>query len=171
MGKVLVVCLVLFMGLVALSSHKDHGRPKYAAQQPVSIPKPLTTAASGGTLDQAKHGDAAIRCDDLAACQKANAEAYRRTAENRKREMEASEQTAIIAVTKGSVAASLRDPASALFREVFYARKKKGDAVCGEVNATNGFGGYTGFQPFVVTLPEGTLYLNSIPKWNSRCAS
>ena len=38
----------------------------------------------------------------------------------------------------------LNDPESAQFRNLELA----GDAVCGEVNAKNGFGGYVGFQPF-----------------------
>ena len=159
MGKALAVCFVLFMGLVALSIDK--------AQSPKNRPQ--------------VHFDSdeqASRCADPAACRRANEVAYKNVAQNtkkeaeyRRKEMEVSEQRAIIAVTKRAVASSLRDPSSAIFGQVFYARKKKGDAVCGEVNARNGFGGYTGMQPFVVTIPEGTLYLNSVSQWNSRCAN
>ena len=49
------------------------------------------------------------------------------------------------------VAAVLRDPSSAQFRNARVVRQKSGEsAVCGEVNAKNGFGGYTGFTGFVV---------------------
>ena len=45
----------------------------------------------------------------------------------------------------------LRDPASAMFRNIQLRRNKNGDIVlCGEANAKNGFGGYTGFQPFII---------------------
>ena len=44
-----------------------------------------------------------------------------------------------------AVAAKLRDPESALFRDIV----GTDDMVCGEVNARNALGGYTGFQPFV----------------------
>lgn len=45
---------------------------------------------------------------------------------------------------------SLRDPASAQFRNVHRSWSPNGSATfCGEVNATNGFGGYTGFQRFI----------------------
>ena len=47
--------------------------------------------------------------------------------------------------------ALFRDPRSAEFRRL----KVWGAQVCGEVSATNGFGGYTGFQPFVWTSGAG----------------
>lgn len=46
---------------------------------------------------------------------------------------------------EAEVAQRLRDPASRQFRNI---RNPFGGLVCGEVNARNGFGGYTGFQPF-----------------------
>lgn len=63
----------------------------------------------------------------------------------------------------------LRDPASAQFRGVhvaYHACPANFDchkdpsplwAVCGEVNAKNGYGGYVGFEPFVFT-GSGTIY-------------
>lgn len=39
----------------------------------------------------------------------------------------------------------LRDPSSLLLRNV---RKAANGGICGELNARNGFGGYTGFQRF-----------------------
>lgn len=48
---------------------------------------------------------------------------------------------------KEAVAAQLKDPASAQFKDV---RKVK-DYVCGEVNGKNAYGGYVGFKRFFVT--------------------
>lgn len=47
---------------------------------------------------------------------------------------------------KEAVAAGLKDPQSAQFREVKVCRS--GKIVEGEVNAKNAFGGYVGFEPF-----------------------
>lgn len=47
---------------------------------------------------------------------------------------------------KEAVAAGLKDPASAQFRDVKVCRS--GKIVAGEVNAKNAFGGYVGFEPF-----------------------
>jgi hypothetical protein len=54
-----------------------------------------------------------------------------------------------------TVRAALRDPSSAEFRQV---RRCSGDraVVIGEVNARNGFGGYTGFTHFIVA--DGRAY-------------
>jgi hypothetical protein len=42
----------------------------------------------------------------------------------------------------------LKDPESARFSEVYVKTKASGSAVCGMVNAKNGFGGYTGDKLF-----------------------
>ncbi len=47
---------------------------------------------------------------------------------------------------KRLAAALTRDPASAQFQEV----REKDGVVCGEMNAKNGFGAYTGFKKFIV---------------------
>lgn len=48
------------------------------------------------------------------------------------------------------VAAQLRDPNSAQFRNInMIAQSTGGEAVCGEVNGRNAFGAYSGFQRFV----------------------
>ncbi|MHA6827401.1 hypothetical protein ACQUJV_14410 [Ralstonia pseudosolanacearum] len=54
----------------------------------------------------------------------------------------------------------LRDPDSAEFRNTKYGpdilnRK----ALCGEVNAKNGFGGYAGFKRFI-SLPDGSVNID-----------
>ncbi|WP_423708625.1 hypothetical protein [Undibacterium sp. WLX3042] len=50
---------------------------------------------------------------------------------------------------KQQVTHNLKDPESAKFREVKLNKAKT--ALCGEVNAKNGFGAYGGYQPFVAT--------------------
>lgn len=63
-----------------------------------------------------------------------------------------------IAEARRDVAATLRDPASAQFREVRAHKQKDGTtAVCGEVNGRNAFGGYAGFQNFVTH--EGRVHI------------
>lgn len=54
-----------------------------------------------------------------------------------------------IELHKGRIKALLKDPGSAEFQNTFVSRKLGGPVVCGEVNAKNSFGGYTGFQRFV----------------------
>ncbi len=54
---------------------------------------------------------------------------------------------------KARVAAQLKDPASAEFKDI----NQVGDRVCGEVNARNSFGGYTGFVPFYIRGEEVLL--------------
>lgn len=56
----------------------------------------------------------------------------------------------------------LKDPASAQFRNVRVQLRKvsdkhgnKGDSMCGQVNAKNSFGGYTGFQAFYIIQMDG----------------
>jgi hypothetical protein len=80
------------------------------------------------------------------------------------------------------VKAKLRDPSSAVFGPLnaHSDRKFKGVqviAVCGTVNAKNGFGGYTGMKQFV-SIPAKTIVVmdndddNSLfaNLWNSLCA-
>lgn len=57
--------------------------------------------------------------------------------------------------TLGRFKAQMRDPGSVSFRNLVIvhvaggAKTWENSAVCGEVNARNGFGGYTGFVPFI----------------------
>lgn len=57
--------------------------------------------------------------------------------------------------TLGRFKAQMRDPSSVTFRNLVIvhvaggAKTWENSAVCGEVNARNGFGGYTGYVPFI----------------------
>lgn len=54
---------------------------------------------------------------------------------------------------KERVAAQLRDPASAQFRNV----RTSGGVVCGEVNGKNAYGAYAGFSRFIVNPAVGDV--------------
>ncbi|EHB5917547.1 hypothetical protein JXB84_001100 [Escherichia coli] len=63
-----------------------------------------------------------------------------------------------IFLAKSEVAANLKDPASAQFRNVKVSKMSDAEdgrvvaVVCGEINGKNGFGAYAGFHPFFVEL-------------------
>ena len=48
------------------------------------------------------------------------------------------------------VGPSLKDADSAQYREVTYRKRMGFSVLCGEVNAKNSFGGYSGYRPFLV---------------------
>lgn len=65
-----------------------------------------------------------------------------------------------------AVRAELRDPASAQFRSVKVLPGGPEDgALCGEINAKNGAGGYTGFDSFYAEMmgprPRAVVYFGS----------
>lgn len=75
-----------------------------------------------------------------------------------------------------SVRAQLRDPESAQFRNVRVIRKPGSTAVCGEVNARNGFGGYTGYQHFMSSGDLSVVHSDETARaflrlWNKACAT
>lgn len=63
-----------------------------------------------------------------------------------------------ISLAKSEVAANLKDPVSAQFRNVKVSKMTDAEdghvvaVVCGEINGKNGFGAYAGFHPFFVEL-------------------
>ncbi|GAA4641508.1 hypothetical protein GCM10023115_00450 [Pontixanthobacter gangjinensis] len=66
-----------------------------------------------------------------------------------------STQHNIVIMSRDGVRARLKDPDSADFRNVgYYSGGSEGAAVCGEVNAKNGFGGFGGFERFVAMGPK-----------------
>ena len=81
-----------------------------------------------------------------------------------------------IAAAKDAVKERLREPKSAEFRNVNVVRyQEKINVVCGEVNAKNGFGGMTGFQPFLSLGSASMTWLSLDSKefaesWNKYCA-
>jgi len=66
--------------------------------------------------------------------------------------------TRLIEMAKAKASEDLKDPDSALFRNVALHRGAKAtniSYICGEMNAKNGFGGYIGYKPFIATvMPE-----------------
>lgn len=97
----------------------------------------------------------------LASCgkskQQIEQEARQREAAQRveaERKQAEAEQKAIAEKTqrfKDQLLSSLRDPSSAQLRNLRIERGEGGEALCGEINAKNAYGGYVGFQPFAVT--------------------
>lgn len=76
---------------------------------------------------------------------------------------------------KAAVKEKLKDPSSATFRKVYFFRGKDNLPVtCGQVNAKNGFGGFTGFKHFVSAgSPENTFLESEVKDfhnlWNRLC--
>ena len=75
-----------------------------------------------------------------------------------------------------AVLSRLKDPDSAEFKDVFFARAKDNvPVVCGEVNSKNSFGGFVGFQSFISAGSSDTTFLQSEVEdfktlWESMCA-
>jgi hypothetical protein len=69
----------------------------------------------------------------------------------------------------------LKDPDSAQFRKTYFHRGKSGVPVaCGQVNAKNSMGGYSGFQRFVSGTTVELTYLEKevsgfAKVWNELC--
>ena len=66
----------------------------------------------------------------------------------------------LIKTVKESVSKELRDPSSALFRNL---RQLESGQICGEVNGKNGFGAYTGFQTFAAHVSKIADFWSVIP--------
>lgn len=66
-------------------------------------------------------------------------------------------ETEAIELGKSAVAASLKDPDSAKFRNTRLVAHLQGAVVCGEVNAKNSYGGYSGFTRFAAGVQAATL--------------
>lgn len=65
---------------------------------------------------------------------------------------------------KSEVAEKLRDPSSAMLRNVYLKTNEKGNSfICGEVNGKNAYGGYAGYTAFMsIGRPYGPDYKNGI---------
>jgi len=83
-----------------------------------------------------------------------------------------------VGVALRSIKHALKDADSAKFRSVGVIVSEpfdssKAGVVCGEVNAKNSFGGYTGFKEFVM-VPAGIAIEGTNPEftrlWNAHCA-
>jgi hypothetical protein len=130
--------------------------------------------------------------DAEVAAQAAIAWKAKQAAEKTKRQMEAmkvkpppSNGYAEIYLAKEAVTKIMRDPASAVFSDVFFVNDRTSETgyyvpvVCGTVNGRNGFGGMTGPKRFVAAMSdlvqglwlEGTTAQNIVgAEWNRFCA-
>lgn len=63
-----------------------------------------------------------------------------------------------MAAAEDAIRRELRDPESAIFRDVMAGQGPGGPlVVCGYVNARNGFGGYVGEEIFIATIANGAV--------------
>lgn len=62
------------------------------------------------------------------------------------------------------ILASLKDPDSALFRNQYVGRR----ALCGEVNARNAMGGYTGYSRFIAAGDQYALESAGLSTWYNK---
>ena len=74
---------------------------------------------------------------------------------------DASKQALWIAKSQEAVLARLKDPGRAEFRNVHFYSGSGAPIACGEVNARNSFGGYTGFMRFIAKGPSALAVLES----------
>jgi hypothetical protein len=72
------------------------------------------------------------------------------------------------------IRATLRDPSSAQFKDL--ALNMKSHVVCGQYNAKNGFGGYVGFKPFILSEKFSTPMIvlgddveDFVKQWKFHC--
>lgn len=65
---------------------------------------------------------------------------------------------ATISAAKNAVKSKLKDPYSAQFSNVRLLDFNDGKIVCGDVNAKNSFGGYTGSSTFIASPSEYLFY-------------
>lgn len=72
--------------------------------------------------------------------------------------------TQYIQEAKAVVTGKLKDPNSASFRNVRIVHGKKVRKVCGEVNAKNSYGGYSGFKTFSFANGSATIDSNTTDK-------
>ena len=71
------------------------------------------------------------------------------------------DNTNLVGQTKKNVKDLLKDPESAQFRNIKVVINTEGrKSVCGQVNAKNSYGGYTGFQSFYAKSNDKIVYLN-----------
>lgn len=78
----------------------------------------------------------------------------------------------LIAQAHDSVAYTLKDPASATWRDEYVgkfmaskgAEAQGGYLVCGQYNAKNSYGGYVGFSTYAVLFDDWKRVINVVPK-------
>lgn len=83
-------------------------------------------------------------------------------------------QAAWVEKGKEAIKAKLKDPDSAQFRNVNFFSGGGVPTACGEVNAKNGFGGYSGFERFIaagdaIAFTESQIEGGLGPAWDKYC--
>lgn len=83
----------------------------------------------------------------------------------------------LITVAKASISYDMKDPESSKFRDIKINKTRGGaDILCGQVNAKNSYGAYTGFTDFYylntdfkAIRPKDDSLINFNAIWNSNC--
>jgi hypothetical protein len=70
-------------------------------------------------------------------------------------------RAAAVEASLSRVRAALKDPDSAQFQNIGVVPLPSGAVICGDLNARNGYGGYTGFSPFVASPSRAILRRDS----------
>ena len=59
---------------------------------------------------------------------------------------------------KSTIKSTLKDPDSAIFKDVKIVTNSKGEkSICGSYNAKNSYGGYVGYKGFSADIKTGTM--------------
>lgn len=111
------------------------------------------------------------------ANQKREAEEIAANPELQRAQIEAEEDREMISQARVLMRRRMKDPESAQFSDVMVVRASGKPIVCGDVNAKNSFGGYTGRKGFV--MPKGGVPIGEedLPQkdwvnlWNQSCTS
>lgn len=84
----------------------------------------------------------------------------------------ARDQAAFVKAAKAAVEAQLRDPGSVQYRNLQVAQHADGPMLCGELNAKNGYGGYTGYRQFISSTGSMVYLGDQIEAlWPEYCAN
>jgi hypothetical protein len=70
-------------------------------------------------------------------------------------------QEKTISTSSEAIRQKMKDPASAMFRNVRIVNYLEGKLICGEINSKNSYGGYVGFTKFVASPTDSTLLSTS----------
>jgi hypothetical protein len=169
--SLLIVVIALAIPAMALPARSRGAGPwlKVAAMVVVcgAFAFPLSNGYSSAAVGLKKFG--------LEAEQE-HKELVAKEAEERKAQETVYSETAARTLAQLAIKDLLKDPGSAQFRNLGVNTLKNGvKVVCGEVNARNGFGGYSGFEGFISAGTPKTTFLQSRDSkfsdhWKKLCA-
>lgn len=176
MLKIVLAILVVIIAAFGISRYNQAQTDKKAAQEAAAVEAKFAqerAAESAAVLDKLQSqtareqaAEAAAKVAEASAAKAAPAQVAEASAVvpappqvatadqvARVTEPDAFEQA------KAKVTGQLKDPSSVQFRNLRFLDQANGK-VCGEVNAKNSYGGYTGFTPFFYTHADGKVIVD-----------